>query len=159
MKILPAVAFLAVAVVATCGGEAPAAGPGGQGARPVANDRSVVVHPDSVFEIQDLIEAGWKKNREFGTESLPHARIAVFGFFNQRDVEVWVYDSHRHALDHGVGPAETAIARKPGQTDYLIPAVNRFHAYAVAGNLVLLCEIELADCMALIDRLKRPAAR
>ncbi|MSQ35456.1 MAG: hypothetical protein EXR57_06595 [Dehalococcoidia bacterium] len=64
-----------------------------------------------------------------------------------------MYPSHADALLHGVRPAEQAVARKPGQTDYLIPVVNRYFAYAVVGNLVLLCERGLADCEALIAKL------
>lgn len=115
--------------------------------------RSVVRAVDRTFTIEDLRNAGWKKHKDFEVDTLPHARAAAFGFFNQRDVEVWLYDSHEDAVRHGTGPAEQAVARPPGQTDALIPAVNRYHAYAIVGNLVLLCEVELADCEGLVARL------
>lgn len=122
-------------------------------AREAEQALSVVLAEDRTFTISDLQGAGWKRSKDFSVETLPHARTAAFGFFNQRDVEVWVYDSHDDALRHGRAPADEAIARRPGQTDYLIPVVNRYHAYAVAGNLILLCEVELADCEQLIARL------
>ena len=49
---------------------------------------------------------------------------------------------------------EQAVNKKPGQTDYLIPRVNRYHAYVIIGNLMLLCETEILDCQKLIDKLE-----
>ncbi|MSQ08137.1 MAG: hypothetical protein EXR44_02400 [Dehalococcoidia bacterium] len=105
------------------------------------------------YNLDDVVAAGWKKSKEFDASTLPKAMSVTFGFYNQRDIEVWVFSSHAEALQFGVGPAEHAVARKPGQTDYLIPVVNRYFAYAVAGNLVMLCERELADCESLIAKL------
>mgnify|MGYP001577242863 FL=1 len=114
---------------------------------------SLVTRPDKTYVLDELVAAGWKKSRAFETETLPGATAAALGFFNQKDIEVWVYPTHADALQQGVAAAEKAIAKEAGQTDYLIPVVNRYHAYAVVGNLVLLCERELATCEAFIARL------
>lgn len=145
-------AVLIVFMVTGCGGQERSAASPGDSGREIAV--SMTARPAQTFTVDDLVAAGWKKKREFGTEGLPHAEAALFGFFNQKDIEIWFYGSHSDALEHGVGPAEQAIARKPGQTDYLIPQVNRYHAYAVVGNMVMLCEFELADCQALIAKLR-----
>ena len=158
--------FLAVAVavaaatVAACGGDsasenaAPAASPApSQKLDETGNVISLVTRPDRTYTVGDIVAAGWKKSKEFDPSSLPRASAAVYGFYNQRDIEVWVYPSHAEALEFGVKPAGEAIAKKAGQTDYLIPVVNRFHAYAVAGNLVMLCEKEIGDCQALLAKL------
>jgi len=146
-------AALMIAVAMACGSEEAPATPGKVPANVAEPGRSAVFAVDRTFTIADVQGAGWKKNKDFEVDSLPNARAAAFGFFNQRDVEVWLYDSHEDAALYGAGPAGEAIARRPGQTDYLIPAVNRYHAYAIVGNLVLLCEVELAVCEQLIARL------
>ena len=51
-------------------------------------------------------------------------------------------------------PAEVVIGKKAGQRDYLIPVVNLYPAYAIVGNMVMLCERELATCESLIDALE-----
>jgi hypothetical protein len=100
------------------------------------------------------VSAGWKKSRDFDVATLPHATAAAFGFFNQRDIEVWAYPNHAEALEFGVPPAEQAVTRKPGELWISASArAKRYYAYAVAGNLVLLCERELADCEALLTKL------
>ena len=66
----------------------------------------------------------------------------------------WVYRSADDAKKYGVEYGEQAVNKKPGQTDYLIPRVNRYHAYVIIGNLMLLCETEILDCQKLIDKLE-----
>jgi hypothetical protein len=144
--------FIAITAIA-CGGTDSQIGPEAV-VKPDGAASSMVVARDKTYTIDDLKQAGWKKHRDFSVETLPQAEAAAFGFFNRKDIEVWVYRSHAEALRHGTGPADQAISRKPGQTDYLIPQVNRYHAYAIVGNLVLLCEFELADCESLIKELK-----
>ena len=114
---------------------------------------SAVVRPDSVYSMDNLVAAGYKKSRQFDTETVPHATDVWYGFFNQRDIEVRVYESHGDALEFGVGPAEEAIGHEAGQRDYLIPVVNLYPAYMVVGNMVMLCERELAVCKGLVDKL------
>lgn len=148
--------FLALLVVSVVVTVACGAGTPSESAAPAAVDQnavSLVTRPDRTYTVQDMIDAGWKKSKEFDPANLPGATAAIFGFYNQKDIELWFYPSHSGAVERGVAPAEQAIARKPGQTDYLIPQTNRYHAYAVVGNVVMLCEFELADCQALIARL------
>lgn len=152
-------AGLAVSVpaVLACGGASSGAQMTSVSAQPTqaSADYSLIDRKNSFYTVEDAVGAGWKQSKVFEASTLPHATAAVFGFFNQKDIEIWIYPSHSEAVDYGVGPAEQAVARKPGQTDYLIPVVNRYHAYAIVGNLVLLCETELADCEVLIARLPR----
>jgi len=114
---------------------------------------SAIVRPDSVYSMDDLVAVGYKKSKQFDTETVPHSTEIWYGFFNQRDIEVRAYESHADALDYGVDLAEEAIGREAGQYDYLIPVVNLYPAYMVVGNLVMLCERELAVCEALVARL------
>ena len=114
---------------------------------------SAVVHPDRTYTMDDLVAAGYKKSKQFDVDTVPRATDVWYGFFNQKDIEVRVYASHGDALEFGVDPAEEAIGRKAGQRDYLIPVVNLYPAYMVVGNLVMLCERELAVCQGLVDKL------
>lgn len=118
-------------------------------------DAPLIVKNDATYSIDELVSVGYKKSRQIDTEALPNAQDAWYGFFNQKDIEVWVYDSHQAALDFGVGPAEEifGVKRAPTSGISVLPTerfVNRYAAYAVFGNLVMLCEDELATCEALI---------
>ena len=39
------------------------------------------------YTVDDLTSAGWKKSKDFGVETLPGAKQAIFAFYNQRDIE------------------------------------------------------------------------
>ena len=103
--------------------------------------------------MDDLVAVGYKKSKQFDVETVPAAQDVWYGFFNRRGIEVRVYTSYDDALELGADPAEEVIGRKAGQYDYLIPVVNLYPAYMVVGNLVGLCERELAVCRGLIDKL------
>lgn len=138
---------------------APAAGPGTPGTSQTAPQKdaglktSLVTRPGRIYALDDLIAAGWKKSRTFETGTLPGATAAALGFFNQKDIEVWVYPAHADALGQGVAAAKEAVGKGADQWTGVAGSVNRYNAYAVAGNLVLLCELDIADCEALIFRL------
>ncbi len=110
----------------------------------------MITRPDSSYVINDLVAAGFKRNKQFPVDEVPGAIDIWYGFFQQQDIEVRFYESHTDAVELGVEPAEIVIARTAGQRDYLIPVVNLYPAYAVVGNTVMLCERQLATCEALI---------
>ena len=147
-----------LAVLVACGSDSPAAtgdepqirDAGGAGG---LQEDQLITNASASYTMDDLVGVGFKKSKQFSTETLPGASDVWYGFFNQKDIEVRVYDSHADALEFGVDPAEAAIAKEPGQTDYLIPVVNRYPAYAVVGNMVMLCERQLATCQDLIAEL------
>ena len=150
--------LIVLTVFAACGSDSPAAAGDepqlrdaeGQGG--LQEDR-LITNASGTYTMDDLTALGFKKSKQFSTETLPAATDVWYGFFNQKDIEVRVYESHADALEFGVEPAEVAIDKEPGQTDYLIPVVNRYPAFAVAGNMVMLCERQLATCTDLIDQL------
>ncbi len=143
---------------AACGSDSPAS----SGDEPQIRDAGgqfglqedrLIMNASGIYTMDDLVAVGFKKSKQFSTETLPAATDVWYGFFNQKDIEVRVYASHEDALEFGVEPAEVAIDKKPGQTDYLIPVVNRYPAFAVVGNMVMLCERQLATCQDLIAEL------
>jgi len=118
---------------------------------------SLITRPDRTYTIDDLVAAGWKKSAELSTETLPSATEVWYGFFKQRDIEVRVYASHEDAKEFGVAPARATIDPEPsargGDHGPWTPNIAQYGAYAVAGNLVMLCELELAACEALVEAL------
>ena len=53
--------------------------------------------PDSVFTADDVAAVGWKKSKELSPETLPGVTSVWYGFYQQRDVEVRVYESQGEA--------------------------------------------------------------
>ncbi len=152
-----AVAMLALFALVACGGDdndAPAAGatPTQAPAEPGSDDagNSIVLNTDQTYSIEDFEAAGYKKVTRFDPELLDGVTDAWLGFFNQRDIEIWVYPSHQVALDVGVELAEVAVGKPAGDPRQ---KQIRFDAYAVVGNVVMLCELEVASCEALITQL------
>ena len=115
---------------------------------------SLIIESSSMYSIDDLINAGWKKDREFDNSEYPETIEIAYGFFQRKDIEAWVYKSADEAKEFGVPYGEQAVDKKPGQTDYLIPRVNRYHAYVIVANLMLLSETVILDCQKLIDKLE-----
>lgn len=108
--------------------------------------------------MSDLEAAGWKKSRQLSHELLPLAQDAWYGFFEQKDIEVRVYASHSDASTAGEASAAQSIARTQSPNvggGALVSGDVRlqYHAYVVVGNLVLLCERTVDDCLKLVNRL------
>ncbi len=114
---------------------------------------SIIFNIDDTYSIEDFEAVGYKKVTQFDLETLPGATDAWIGFFNQRDIEIRVYPSYQMALDMGVEPAEIAVGK--GAVPWQKRPPVRFDAYAVAGNVVMLCELEVASCEALIAQLSQ----
>ncbi len=110
--------------------------------------KSIILNIDDTYSIADFEAVGYKKVTQFDLETLPGATDAWIGFFNQKDIEIRVYPSHQMALDRGVEPAEIAIGK--GAVPWQKRPPVRFDAYAVVGNVAMLCELEVASCEALI---------
>ena len=118
-----------------------------------------VLLPERVITFDDFVSAGWKKSREYAVDTVPGATEIWYGFFNQKDIEIRFYASHDAALGQGRESAESAIDRKLRQGGQ-VGASNRgagssggtkYGAYVVAGNTVMLCELDEKTCTDLID--------
>jgi hypothetical protein len=115
--------------------------------------------PDGVFTADDVAAVGWKKSKELSSETLPGATSAWYGFYQQRDVEVRVYESQSEAISLGQELADTATGRrKPSSmidsgaiTNAQTNTRTSYLTYAIVGNLIMLCEIKIEDCQSLLD--------
>ena len=112
----------------------------------------VSTRPSSMFEVDDFVGAGWKKNKEYALDTLPEAQAAVFGFYNRKDIELRFYPSHEVAMSAGKASAEEAIAtEKVSGRGAGFSSVTLYGAYVIAGNVVMLCEFSVQDCTDLLD--------
>ena len=116
---------------------------------------SLITNSDLTYNINDFINAGWKKNKELDNSNFQSTVGIWYGFFNRRDAEIWIYDSHLSAIDYGVQYAEEAINKRPTNRDPTNPTSIRYHAYLVTGNAMILCEDNLEDCIVLLDSIKK----
>lgn len=149
--LLPGLLLIAVMACGSGDGTAAGEGIGGAGEKAKAFAGRLIANPDGNYSMDDLVSVGYKKSKQFETNTLPNAQEVWYGFFKQRDIEVWVYENHEQAIEFGVDPAEVAILRH--NTPDLFFNVTSYGAYVVFGNLVMLCQLELATCEALIAEL------
>ena len=124
---------------------------------PIEQDSVQIINPSGVFTVDDVVRAGWKKSKQLSPETLPDVKGVWYGFYNQRDVEVRIYETHAAALGSGMGPADDATGRgKPAP--FAVGGISAtrmsYTTYAVVGNLILLCEIKIEDCQNLLDTIK-----
>jgi hypothetical protein len=112
---------------------------------------SLIIESSNIYSLEDVKNAGWKEFNKFNNSEYPETVEIAYGFFKRKDIEVWVYKSPEAAKKLGIPYGDEAVEKRAGQTDYMIPRVNRYHAYVIVGNLMLLCETETLDCQKLID--------
>ena len=116
---------------------------------------SSIFHVDRIFTTDSFVAAGWKKSKEYDTATVPESTEIWYGFFNQKDIEIRFYQSHESALEHGVPLAEESLQMDAGARIGGVNTVRTgYSAYAVAGNAVMLCELDLSSCETLINALE-----
>ncbi len=151
LLLLPLLVIAAVACGSDGGSEQPAGSSDGEALEPVP-----VLKTDRTFTIEQLEDAGWKNSKELSAETLPNAESAWYGFYNRRDVEVRVYSSHESAVADGTGPADEATGRgkpAPFAVGGISATRTSYGAYAIVGNLVVLCEVQISECIDLLESL------
>ncbi len=163
---VPLLFFVVAGFVISCGSASDEPAGEAEGVPAVAVDENAVVtigdraelraytRPSRVFTVDDFIEAGWKKNKEWPLDTLPEATGAYFGFYNRKDIEIRVYPSHDVAMAAGTDSAETAIeTEKLSGRGAGFSSVTLYGAYVVAGNTVMLCEVSVTDCTDLLEQI------
>jgi len=148
------VAVMTIILLAGCGSDGPGAVSG-----TVETDDVLIpmFQPDGVFTLDDVIAAGWKKSKELSSETLPDATSVWYGFYNQRDVEIWIYPSHDIAISSGTDPADVAVGKgkpAPFAVGGISATKKSYGAYGIVGNLVMLCEVKIDDCEGLLNAIK-----
>lgn len=119
----------------------------------------IVIRSEDSFTVDSFTAAGFKKSKEFSTETVPEAAAIWYGFYSQRDVEIRFYDSHELAAGPGANSAEQAVGRSPNSNiggGIITSAGNRtqYNDYLIAGNAVILCQTEVSPCVELAEMLQ-----
>ena len=122
---------------------------------------------DKVFIVDDFIEAGWKKSKEFVTDAVddegnlitPDAKEIWYGFYKRKDIEIRFYQDYKFSSTSGKQSAEKAISRAQNANTGggIITSTNNrvsYQSYVVSGNTVILCQDFLPDCILLSEKLK-----
>ena len=147
IKLVIALALLISAVA--CGTEADNVASSGD-TNEFGFETSIIASPDSVYTIDDVKATGWKLSKELPADQLEGVSAVWFGFYQQKNLEVWIYDSHEEAKRLGTGPAEEIVAATRGVSGGgagpYMKQVTHYRAFGVIGNLVILCETEIAVC-------------
>jgi len=133
----------------------PAPGESSSQLRDQIDGQWLITQPDRSYSVENFLAIGWKKSKQLDIETLPHSIDAWYGFYMQKDIELRFYDSHDAAIAHGVPPARETIKKdagaRIGAATVWTVNIALYGAYAVAGNVVMMCELELASCEALIN--------
>lgn len=162
LRALMAVALAAAigALIAACGGSSEESGASvgaaasSDASATLAQDVPVRL-PDSVYSVADVEAAGWRSSKQLDNGQLEGSTGIWYGFFNQRDIELWVYPTFDDAMSLGA-PVAQSIMDENRVVDVLNSirgGTNVYAAYVVVGNLVMLCEVEIGTCDALVERL------
>lgn len=157
-----ALLFALAATAVACGsdGDSVPADSGGE-SDDALSSVSITLHADRTFTFDDYVAAGWKKSKQFPTDTVPGSTDIWYGFFDRKDIEVRFYNSHDDAKTLGVESAAAAIDQKfreGGQVGASnrgagSAAVTKYKAFAVIGNTVVLCELNVDTCTGLADAL------
>lgn len=160
LLVLP-VALMALVAVA-CGSDSDGAPAASSGDTDEAlASVSATLYVDRSFTFDDFVAAGWKKSKQFPTDTVPGSTDIWYGFFDQKDIEVRFYNSYADASTLGLESASGAIDqrfREGGQIGASnrgagSSGVTKYKAFAVVGDTVILCELGVDTCRALADAL------
>lgn len=126
-----------------------------------------IVATDRIYTLDDFLDAGFKKSKEYDVTSLEGAQAAYYGFFgldpyNRDEYEVRFYPNHEKAVNVGVAWADEATGPdavvlhdtqrwQEGLTERRQCAGNGGHHsgkcdnakyadYMVVGNMILMCQ-------------------
>ncbi len=121
-------------------------------------DGPLVVRDGDMFNADSFVNAGWKKSKEFSTETVPESNAIWYGFYKGQDVEIRFYGSHANALGPGVESASAAVGRVSnanlqGNAIFASGQRTQYADFLVAGNAVILCQTDISICAELVENI------
>ena len=156
--VLLIVVLAVISIFAAACGSSGSTEPVGESISEPEFDAVQITLPNGVFTADDVAVAGWKKSKELSPDTLPDVASVWYGFYEQRDVEVRVYETQAEAISSGQEIADVATGRRkpaPFASGGISSTRTSYSTYAIVGNLILLCEIKIEDCQSLIDGIGR----
>ncbi len=156
-KIWPSVIWVVIILlIAACGSD----GSDNDEANDGTASSVAIVLPDQTFTTDSFAAAGWKKSKEYDTATVPDSTEIWYGFYQQKDIEIRFYPSHDLAISAGVPAAESsiegAVKRSKGGNllDFSGGSFTGYADFVVAGNAILLCQLDRTHCDELVENLK-----
>ena len=154
MKIFLSVFFI---ILIACNGENELKEKENPIAETTVNSSHLITRNTETFTMDSFIKAGWKKSKQYDTETVPNATEIWYGFYNRKDIEIRFYDNHQEAIEFGIPAAEAsiegAVKRSKGGKllDFSGGSFSGYADYLIAGNAILLCEMDLSACELLME--------
>ena len=109
-----------------------------------------IYNPSKTYTLESFTSAGFKKSKEYPTDTVPLSKSIYYGFFNMKDIEIRFYKNHSDILSEGLKHAESSITRPKQKGGGLKGAgtfsIKGYGAYIIAGNTVMLCELDISTC-------------
>tara|TARA_B100000749_G_C18278063_1_gene403193 strand:+ start:96 stop:602 length:507 start_codon:yes stop_codon:yes gene_type:complete len=106
--------------------------------------------PNKTYTLESFTSSGFKKSKEYPTDTVPLSKSIYYGFFNMKDIEIRFYENHSDVLSEGLKHAESSITRPKQKGGGLKGAgtfsIKGYGAYIIAGNTVMLCELDISTC-------------
>lgn len=151
LSLLMAVAGLVAVMLVACGSETTAP-------EAVNEDAPLGIRTGDTFEVDSFVTAGWKKSKEFSTETVPESNAIWYGFYKSQDVEIRFYGSHSDAMGPGVESASAAVGRVSnanlqGNAIFASGQRTQYNDFLVAGNTVILCQLDIAICAEMVENI------
>ena len=154
MKIFLSVFFI---ILIACNGENELKEKENPIAETTVDSSHLITRNTETFTMDSFIKAGWKKSKQYDTETVPNATEIWYGFYNRKDIEIRFYDNHQEAIEFGIPAAEAsiegAVKRSKGGKllDFSGGSFSGYADYLIAGNAILLCEMDLSACELLME--------
>ncbi|MQG47263.1 MAG: hypothetical protein FI685_04135 [SAR202 cluster bacterium] len=154
MKIFLSIFFI---ILIACNGENELKEKENPIAETMVNSSHLITRNTETFTTDSFIKAGWKKSKQYDTETVPNATEIWYGFYNRKDIEIRFYDNHQEAIEFGIPAAEAsiegAVKRSKGGKllDFSGGSFSGYADYLIAGNAILLCEMDLSACELLME--------
>jgi len=131
---------------------------GGGEAAATDEDGPVITRIADTFDVDSFVNAGWKKSKEYSTETVPSSNAIWYGFYQSQDVEIRFYNSHTDAMGPGMDSANEVVDRTPNsnlQGNALFSGDQRtgYNDFMVAGNTVILCQSLIEICEELVGNI------
>ena len=140
-----------IMVLIACGTES-------AGVTDTVEEGSLVVRDTDTFTVNSFSNAGWKKSKEFSTETVSGSIAIWYGFYKSQDVEIRFYSSHADALGPGLESANAAVdrvsnANLEGNAIFASGQRTQYSDFMVAGNTVILCQSYITVCAELVENI------
>ena len=109
--------------------------------------------PGSIFTTADLEAVGWKKSKQLEIGDLEGAKEVWYGFFDQNDIELWIYASFDDAVSLGARAAQSILDenRVVDVLNSIRGGTRVYSYYLVVGNVLMFCE-SASSCDVLAER-------